>query len=367
MSLANFDTSSIDEAEFAALARKFPAPARDIVDRLIAARIESSSKYAADSAVLQKLVARVRDIEARIANAEREKTKVAVWRAEDETAIEALREDLARAKATRDRKRTEMDKIVSVPPERRTWQRIYNSLTPSFNDFAMESGSRARFESFKPDTKGYKLEKVRAQIDSAIDALLALDQTPRDVEEIVADMRSALDALEAAGAPDVSGLFRNTGFRDIQQDIMWPTQMVQSGPLDFNTAFAVWQNREGIERGLEQLIRERMGERKGIRAAERAATQDKLKAKVLELQRIEAALCFEAEEAAEDVSWRRLHPLAVLQLVRVQDEPIPDFGAGTAVMPGTGKEIPTAGVPLDQARSEFNPRLSTGLHRSGGQ
>jgi hypothetical protein len=351
----NFLGSDREESNFDQfIKRGYPAHVRALVKLLDDLDTERGATANALNEKRERLSAKMANLRRDIGRAERVKASGVKWSPEHEAQLKEDRAELEEALADR-AKLDKVDAVVRISPERRNHARLFAALTPSISEHVLACGPRARFEAYRADASGYSIKSVRAESEKVIDALVKLETAPLSCDEALAAMRREVDRMAAKGAPKVAGLYsyrvRNFGSAPRQGSIAWPEDVLASGRLadgggvQLGTAFSVWLHKDAVEKRLAAEIKERFADTEGVTAKDRQAEEAKLKARFMELARIEARLCHAAEDAGKDVDWRRLPPEAFLEIRRIDDAAqlvAPD--AGGLEMPAGSS--PTLGVTI---------------------
>jgi hypothetical protein len=301
-----------------------PASARVQFDRLVEAaekrRAETDSLYIQRS----DLRSQIEDARGRYLSFVREKEHYGErWREQDEKRLAEEKARLDKLVAKHDAIKLREDDTTPTKAEIRRANFIAGFI-PDFLEYLAKTSPRQSFVERRAELPGGDLQKAyskaTAQFDAIIDRLAKLENSKASADEAVAKMRADLAKMAEAGAPDVTPAmnYRARGFTKHKAlgDVKWPEEPLFNGDLsgsisgELGVSFACWLWHDEIADRLEAQIRERVAlDPDAMPTAERDALESKLRAELLDVQRVMVRI---AEELGDPVP--HVHPLAALQV-----------------------------------------------------
>jgi hypothetical protein len=327
----------------------YDAAPQEFRDRIDEEREAAEERIAANDGLWQKRQADIQtenDLAARIVDLERAKA-AGSWGERDEKLLERTRAKHDAMRAKRQRPKAEPKPKRSARERSLTFLR--SELIPDFESWFGRVSPLARFAYAPADPAGETLESVAAKQDDVLEAILDVDRAPVPFEEAVTAVDRELDRRAMDGEPNLSRLMKGDRL-ELPEDVVFSKDLNRSLTLERGASFAVWLHRDAIRKRLLAGLKEKYEGVEGISARDRKHRRAALEAEFLRLQRIESRLCREAADLGEPVTFRKLHPLAWYELVRVEDaEPQRAEFAGGMPMPGGA---PTLGARFKAAKAE---------------
>lgn len=191
-----------------------------------------------------------------------------------------------------------------------------NTQTP--RDWIRSLGNVAAFRSVyaRASVDGWTHEKVQNEIDKILMQRVKIARTPLTKADALAAAFENVDRAAEAGKPDLCDTVRHGEPPTWPHDAFYTPNLGRSVVAQKGVSFLAWLDPDTVKARLKKEIETFYADgEKGISFVERNSKFEKIDARWLELQRIQAALIY----ADPSQPRKALHPLALLQIERIAD------------------------------------------------